>query len=120
MQVIPTPAAMASSNMPRLHSIAQAMRSVVATEGFTGLWRGVHSVILGAGYHSTILYIILIKCRPSHALYFATYEEAKMAFGFNSDTAGNNVLATGAAGACATIVSDALMNPFDGMLYCQF
>lgn len=63
------------------------------------LWKGVNSVVLGAG--------------PAHALHFATYEFCKERFGANS-TGGHHPLANAAAGACATLAHDALMNPFDG------
>ncbi|KAI8855159.1 mitochondrial carrier domain-containing protein [Chytridium lagenaria] len=74
MQVLsPQPAALYTS-------VSNALSRITSTEGFNALWRGVNSVIIGAG--------------PAHALYFATYEHS-------------------AAGACATIASDGLMNPFD-------
>jgi hypothetical protein len=50
-------------------------------------------------------------CRPSHALYFASYEAAKQLFGGNQE--GHHPLATAAAGATATIVNDGCMNPWD-------
>ncbi|KAI8374788.1 mitoferrin-1 [Blakeslea trispora] len=62
------------------------------------LWKGVNSVVLGAG--------------PAHALHFATYEFCKDKFGANS-TKGHHPLANAAAGACATLAHDSLMNPFD-------
>jgi solute carrier family 25 iron transporter 28/37 len=62
------------------------------------LWRGVNSVVMGAG--------------PAHALHFATYEFCKDHF---SD-GGNHLIASGAAGACATLAHDSLLNPFDGQL----
>lgn len=62
------------------------------------LWKGVNSVVLGAG--------------PAHALHFATYEFCKDYFGANSS--GHHPLASAAAGACATLAHDSLMNPFDG------
>ncbi|KAG2230022.1 mitochondrial carrier domain-containing protein [Thamnidium elegans] len=61
------------------------------------LWKGVNSVVLGAG--------------PAHALHFATYEYCKDYFGANGN--GHHPLASAAAGACATLVHDGLMNPFD-------
>jgi solute carrier family 25 iron transporter 28/37 len=73
------------------------------------LWRGVNSVVVGAG--------------PAHALHFATYEFCKDVLG----AGGNNLLASGAAGACATLAHDSLLNPFDGecfymrtMAFCEF
>ena len=40
----------------RFQSINQAMRSIVAQEGFLGLWRGVPSVIMGAGLVYNVLH----------------------------------------------------------------
>ncbi|KAI9258195.1 mitochondrial carrier domain-containing protein, partial [Phascolomyces articulosus] len=61
------------------------------------LWRGVNSVVLGAG--------------PAHALHFATYEYCKETFVGNE---GHSTIGFAAAGACATLAHDGLMNPFDG------
>lgn len=83
------------------------------------LWRGVNSVIVGAG--------------PAHAVHFGVYEAVKELTGGNKG--GNQFVSTctlftsvvvvqkdgqltfriAIAGAAATISSDALMNPFDGM-----
>jgi solute carrier family 25 (mitochondrial iron transporter), member 28/37 len=70
---------------------------------------------------------------PAHAVYFATYEAVKHVMGGNQAGV-HHPLAAGKffftifplcqdltnlypamSGACATIASDALMNPFDGM-----
>ncbi|KAJ3397414.1 Fe(2+) transporter, partial [Chytridiales sp. JEL 0842] len=57
MQIItPHPSALYSS-------VSQALSRIWTTEGFSALWRGVNSVVVGAG--------------PAHALYFATYEHVK-------------------------------------------
>ncbi|KAJ8587335.1 mitochondrial carrier [Rhizopogon salebrosus TDB-379] len=77
--------------------IGNAFTRISSTEGMRALWRGVSSVILGAG--------------PAHAVHFGTYEAVKELAGGNA--AGNQWLATSMAGASATIASDALMNPFD-------
>ncbi|KAF8552397.1 mitochondrial carrier [Imleria badia] len=77
--------------------IGNAFTRISSTEGIRALWRGVSSVILGAG--------------PAHAVHFGTYEAVKELVGGNN--AGNQWLATSLAGASATIASDALMNPFD-------
>ncbi|KAG9068618.1 Fe(2+) transporter [Linnemannia hyalina] len=91
MQILaPTPQAMYSG-------VFNAASRISTTEGARTLWRGVNSVIMGAG--------------PAHALYFATYEYAKESFGGNG--AGHHPVAAAAAGACATTAHDALMNPFD-------
>ncbi|CAB4488809.1 uncharacterized protein OCT59_026367 [Rhizophagus irregularis] len=92
MQILnPTPQAVYTG-------VGNAFSRIASTEGVRTLWRGVNSVVLGAG--------------PAHALYFGTYEFCKDLFGANA-TQGHHPFATGTAGACATIASDALMNPFD-------
>ncbi|KZT27834.1 mitochondrial carrier [Neolentinus lepideus HHB14362 ss-1] len=77
--------------------IGNAFTRISSTEGARALWRGVSSVILGAG--------------PAHAVHFGTYEAMKELTGGNR--AGNQWVSTSLAGASATIASDALMNPFD-------
>ncbi|KAJ2773741.1 Fe(2+) transporter [Coemansia nantahalensis] len=77
--------------------VTQALRTIWTTEGMRTLWRGVTSVVLGAG--------------PAHAVYFATYEQTKKIL--TMDGQQQSALAAGAAGGAATVVSDALMNPFD-------
>lgn len=78
--------------------MTEALARISSAEGFKGLWKGIASVILGAG--------------PAHALYFGTYELVKDHTGGNRE--GLQLMSTGVAGAAATIVSDAFMNPFDG------
>ncbi|KAG0035959.1 Fe(2+) transporter, partial [Linnemannia elongata] len=64
MQILaPTPQTMYSG-------VFNAASRISTTEGARTLWRGVNSVIMGAG--------------PAHALYFATYEYAKESFGGNA------------------------------------
>ncbi|KAI0060997.1 mitochondrial carrier [Artomyces pyxidatus] len=79
--------------------IGNAFTRISSTEGVRALWRGVSSVILGAG--------------PAHAVHFGTYEAVKEFMGANEADASNQWLSTSFAGASATIASDALMNPFD-------
>lgn len=63
MQILqPTPQAVYTG-------VLNAISKISTTEGAKTLWRGVNSVIVGAG--------------PAHALYFGTYEYAKHAFGGN-------------------------------------
>ncbi|EMD00188.1 hypothetical protein BAUCODRAFT_145495 [Baudoinia panamericana UAMH 10762] len=91
MQVVnPTPTAIYSG-------IGNAIATISRVEGYASLWRGLSSVVLGAG--------------PAHAVYFATYEVVKQAMGGNAS--GHHPLAAATSGACATIASDAFMNPFD-------
>ncbi|KAF8461117.1 mitochondrial carrier domain-containing protein [Kalaharituber pfeilii] len=92
MQIVnPTPSAMYTG-------IANAVAQISSTEGARSLWRGIASVALGAG--------------PAHAVYFSTYEFVKQSLGGN-EGAEHHPVAVATAGACATIASDALMNPFD-------
>ncbi|CAK3970298.1 mitochondrial carrier [Lecanosticta acicola] len=91
MQVVnPTPAAIYTG-------IGNAISTISRAEGYMSLWRGLSSVVVGAG--------------PAHAVYFATYEVVKQAMGGNK--AGHHPLAAASSGAAATIASDAFMNPFD-------
>ncbi|KAI4198102.1 MAG: hypothetical protein LQ346_002843 [Caloplaca aetnensis] len=78
--------------------VSHALSTISKAEGIGSLWRGVSSVVLGAG--------------PAHAVYFATYEAVKHAMGGNNGNE-HHPLAAATSGACATIASDALMNPFD-------
>lgn len=92
MQIVsPRPSAVYSG-------IAHALSQISATEGVRSLWKGMTSVILGAG--------------PAHAVYFGMYEAVKSHLGGNIGS-GHHPFITAGAGACATIASDALMNPFD-------
>ncbi|KAE9400378.1 mitochondrial carrier [Gymnopus androsaceus JB14] len=77
--------------------VGNAVTRISSTEGVRALWRGVWSVILGAG--------------PAHAVHFGTLEAVKELLGGNE--AGNQWVATSIAGASATTAADALMNPFD-------
>ncbi|KAJ3005926.1 Fe(2+) transporter [Thoreauomyces humboldtii] len=87
-----------SPNPQAIYSgVVNALSRISTAEGSRALWRGVSSVIVGAG--------------PAHALYFATYEKCKIMF--SKAGTQQNHLAHAGAGACATIVSDGLMNPFD-------
>ncbi|KAG6854524.1 hypothetical protein C0991_005436 [Blastosporella zonata] len=90
----------ATSPVAVYSGVGNAFTRISSTEGMRALWRGVSSVVLGAG--------------PAHAVHFGTLEAVKELAGGNE--AGNQWLATSLAGASATIASDALMNPFDGAL----
>jgi solute carrier family 25 iron transporter 28/37 len=93
MQVVnPNPQAIYSS-------VTSALTRISTTEGSRALWRGVSSMVLGAG--------------PSHALYFATYEQCKLYAGTRYHNTHMQHVVHGASGACATVISDAFMNPFD-------
>jgi solute carrier family 25 iron transporter 28/37 len=58
--------------------MGNAFTRISSTEGMRALWRGVSSVILGAG--------------PAHAVHFGTYEAVKELAGANE--AGNHWVAT--------------------------
>ncbi|KAG0182472.1 Fe(2+) transporter [Apophysomyces sp. BC1021] len=66
---------------------APAMAARASSDGFRAasrsLWRGVNSVVLGAG--------------PAHALHFATYEYCKEIFGADQDDGNHHPLMTAAA-----------------------
>jgi len=87
----------ATSPVAVYSGVGNAFSRISSTEGIRALWRGVSSVILGAG--------------PAHAVHFGTLEAVKELAGGNE--AGNQWVATSLAGACATIAADAFMNPFD-------
>ncbi|KAG4304649.1 hypothetical protein PORY_002042 [Pneumocystis oryctolagi] len=91
LQIVNSPYAFRTSIIRSLHWIA-------SSEGVRSLWRGIPSVVIGAG--------------PAHALYFGTYEFVKYQFKIYYSQK-DSMLATLVSGACATVVSDALMNPFD-------
>lgn len=92
-------ASSAATHLPGPQTILQHFRAVSSGEGIRTLWRGVASVIMGAG--------------PAHAAHFGTYEFVREISGGREDGL-SGFLGTAAAGASATIASDALMNPFDG------
>ncbi|CAN1754187.1 mcfF [Linum perenne] len=77
-------------------SISHALRSILHSEGASGLYRGIAAMGLGAG--------------PAHAVYFSMYELCKKRFSGDNP---NNSLAHAASGVCATISSDAVFTPMD-------
>ncbi|KAF7723936.1 Fe(2+) transporter [Apophysomyces ossiformis] len=88
-----------SASSSALASAAHVSSSASFRAASRSLWRGVNSVVLGAG--------------PAHALHFATYEYCKEALGADQGDEDHHPLATATAGACATLAHDTLMNPFD-------
>ncbi|KAI5960100.1 MRS4 [Candida pseudojiufengensis] len=85
----------------------QSISKISSTEGFYALWKGVSSVILGAG--------------PAHAIYFSVFESTKTFLCNRLTTSHTNKIVTdenhpiiaSCAGIAATTASDALMTPFD-------
>ncbi|CCD23571.1 Fe(2+) transporter NDAI_0B05380 [Naumovozyma dairenensis CBS 421] len=88
-----------TSLKPTSSNILSQLSKISSAEGSLALWKGVQSVILGAG--------------PAHAVYFATYEYAKSHLIDEKDIQTHQPLKTALSGTCATIAADALMNPFD-------
>lgn len=92
-------------------SVISSISKISSSEGAYALWRGVLSVVLGAG--------------PAHAIYFSTFEASKTFLvskltnastgnsGSRLVTDGNHPLIASGAGIAATTASDALMTPFD-------
>ncbi|CAK9439716.1 uncharacterized protein LODBEIA_P38160 [Lodderomyces beijingensis] len=88
--------------------LLKSISKISSTEGFYALWKGVSSVILGAG--------------PAHAIYFSVFESTKT-FLVNRLTNSphsnkivtdeNHPIIASCAGVAATTASDALMTPFD-------
>lgn len=85
----------------------------------------------GEGQYPTRSAVKCFLLGPAHAVYFGTYEAVKQKLGGNVGSEHHpfavgmasiifsavlyvNIRPTATAGACATIASDALMNPFDG------
>ncbi|KAG7666431.1 MRS4 [[Candida] subhashii] len=86
----------------------KSISRISSSEGFYSLWKGVSSVVLGAG--------------PAHAVYFSVFESTKTLLVnrlTNSPhsnkivTDANHPIFASAAGIAATTSSDALMTPFD-------
>lgn len=90
---------MQSMNHKNYSGILNAITKISSTEGSMALFKGLNSMVLGAG--------------PAHAVYFATYEFVKRQLIKDDDLNDFNTLKTAIAGSSATIVADALMNPFD-------
>jgi len=76
------------------NTIRETASHIATKNGAVGFFRGISALALGAA--------------PAHALHFATYEHAKKKFGETS-------LGIGAAGICATTISDAVMTPMDAV-----
>ncbi|EHA50033.1 hypothetical protein MCOR27_007171 [Pyricularia oryzae] len=93
MQIVGAPGSTAAYK-----GMVEGTYKIALSEGVRSLWRGMSSVVVGAG--------------PAHAVYFATYEAVKHFMGGNK-AGEHHPLAAVTSGACATIASDALMNPFD-------
>ncbi|ODQ79219.1 hypothetical protein BABINDRAFT_162258 [Babjeviella inositovora NRRL Y-12698] len=99
-----------AANLRQPSGMLEAFSRISATEGALVLWRGVSSVILGAG--------------PAHALYFSVFEATKTFLcnhfvnaehNANIITDENHPFIAAASGMAGTTAADALMTPFDVM-----
>mmetsp|Transcript_38562 Transcript_38562/g.64045 ORF Transcript_38562/g.64045 Transcript_38562/m.64045 type:complete len:304 (+) Transcript_38562:11-922(+) len=90
--------AQAATSADHVHyrGLSHAIREILKHEGVRGLFKGVGALGLGAA--------------PSHALYFATYEACRKAFGAEH---GYHSVSTGAAAVIGTLVEDFVMCPWD-------
>lgn len=94
MQVLrPHPEAIYKDTMDALKRVSSSKAELAK------LWRGIWSVVIGAG--------------PAHAIYFATYEQAKKMLVPVREHAADHPLYTGISGAIATSLADGFMTPFD-------
>lgn len=85
-----------SGNLYR--GVISSISAVSAAEGASALWRGMLSMIVGAG--------------PAHALHFAVYE-ATISMLAKDGHAGYHPAVSATAGLLADVTSNAIMNPFD-------
>lgn len=77
--------------------VTDGLYKLFTQEGIRRSFRGISAVIFGAG--------------PAHALYFGCYEQMKL---FLATHTTHSALVHGVAGACATVLHDAVMTPADG------
>lgn len=98
---------MIASGQPASRSVILSISRISSSEGAYALWRGVSSVLLGAG--------------PAHAVYFSVFEATKTMLVNRVTGSSTNKIVTdethpliaSGAGIAATVASDALMTPFD-------
>ncbi|PVH16078.1 uncharacterized protein CXQ87_003942 [Candidozyma duobushaemuli] len=98
---------MIASGQPLSKSVVGSISKISSSEGAYALWRGVSSVVLGAG--------------PAHAVYFSVFEATKTMLvnrltnqkSTKIVTDESHPLIASGAGIAATVASDALMTPFD-------
>ncbi|KAJ7959886.1 Mitochondrial carrier protein [Quillaja saponaria] len=76
--------------------VRQALRSILKSEGLSGLYRGIGAMGLGAG--------------PAHAVYFSVYEVCKKFFSRGDPS---NSAAHAISGVFATVACDAVFTPMD-------
>lgn len=103
---------MQTAQMKSSEGIIQAFSRITSNEGILSLWRGVSSVIIGAG--------------PAHAVYYYVFESTKTALCLRFEDVNHHLhrrnkivtdekhpLIASMSGIAATTTSDAIMTPFD-------
>ncbi|GMM29363.1 Fe(2+) transporter [Martiniozyma asiatica (nom. inval.)] len=97
---------MQTQKISATEGIISSFSRISASEGGMALWRGVSSVVMGAG--------------PAHAIYYLVFESTKTTLCNRWYNLDNNIvtsekfpLIASISGVAATITSDALMTPFD-------
>jgi len=80
----------------RLQMITEGTATTKNVYSLKGLWKGVGSMFMGAG--------------PAHAIYYGSYEYLKHKMNIEE---GKHHVKEAAAGAIATVLSEAVLNPFD-------
>ena len=81
--------------------MSHALSTISKAEGIGSLWKGISSVVLGAGTAEKATmaqrHVVLTQSTgPAHAVYFATYEAVKHAMGGNNGNE-HHPLAAGAS-----------------------
>jgi hypothetical protein len=82
---------LSSGSAPAYSGVIRSTYQIATGEGILSLWRGMSSVIVGAGECNAVALNLTVDsatCRltmlgPAHAVYFATYEAVKHAMGGN-------------------------------------
>lgn len=82
---------LSSGSAPAYSGVIRSTYQIATGEGILSLWRGMSSVIVGAGECNALVFnptVTWATCRltmlgPAHAVYFATYEAVKHAMGGN-------------------------------------
>lgn len=98
--------------------IISSFSRISATEGSLALWRGVSSVVLGAGPAHAVYYLVFESTKTALCNTFQTSSQSSSTNNINSIsnfivTNEKHPLIASASGVAATITSDALMTPFD-------
>lgn len=107
--------------------IISSFSKISATEGSLALWRGVSSVVLGAGPAHAVYYLVFESTKTALCNSLPSHKHSGIAAGVDVDGNSRNInnisnfivtsekhpLIASVSGVAATITSDALMTPFD-------